>query len=122
MILVPSASISHYWANVYFHLEIRMDSRNSLEIELKIVWSHFKAHKIFMKLKIVFERRLDQKDFRNFLFSLPASNSEGFCLASNEINRLCITFANFHFFFISFACSKFLPYFRCLLTEVLIYI
>ena len=43
-------------------------TRNLFEIELKIVWSHFKGHETFMKLKIVFKRRFDQKDLRSFLF------------------------------------------------------
>ena len=57
--------------------------------ELKIVWSHFQARKTFIILKMVFERRC-----------------EGFCLASNEINQLCITFVDFPFFLSSFTCLK----------------
>ena len=89
-----------------FHLGIRWIKRNLIEIELKVVSSHFKTHKFFMKLKVVFERNLIKKISEASCSSLPASNTEGLCVASNEICRLCFTFANFPFFLSFFACLK----------------
>ena len=74
---------------------------NLFKIKLKIVWSHLKAFKISCLRDNLFKKIENVS-----CYSLHGSISEGFFLASNEINRLCIIFANFPFIFSLFACLK----------------
>ena len=40
-------NLNLYHPERFFHLKIQMDQKKLFKFELKIVWSHFKAHKFF---------------------------------------------------------------------------
>ena len=91
-----------------FQLEIRIKWKKFFEIKLTNIWSHFKARKIFMKPKIIVDRRFDEKIQEVSISSVPALNSQVLhrSLASNRIKSVCITVVNFPFFLSFFAWLK----------------